>query len=273
MEFKTIKDRNKYLIENQKEIISLKKAQIKACDPFILNDRIEVKRNTIKAEAGDNENKDTDDVIYRTVVGNSYLWLDSHEDVHMKNCFKASLAQKEASRVSHLHDHIHQITAKVGKFLEVYESDISWSDLGIEKSGKTQALFGYSEIQKEMNESVFKQYKNGDIDQHSVGMRYISVKFALNDKDYPEAYAEWNKVYPMLGNPEKADERGYFYCVYEAGLIEISCVLNGSNELTPTLPVKFEIIESPSNDNLNENKDKIDPTEVSQKLKSSLLLT
>lgn len=272
MEFKTIKERNKYLIDNQKEIISLKKANLKVCDPFTFSLKGELPI-TVKAASVDQTDKDTEDVIYRTVVGNTYLWLDSHEDVHMKNCFKASLAQKESVRIAHLHDHIHQITAKVGKFLDVYEGDIKWSELGVSKDGKTQALFGYSEIQKEMNESVFKQYRNGDIDQHSVGMRYVSVKFALNDKDYPEAYAEWNKVYPQLGNPEKADERGYFYCIYEAGLIEISCVLNGSNELTPTMPVKEELIVNPSNDNSHENKDKVDPTDVSHKLKSSLLLT
>lgn len=272
MEFKTLKERNKYLIDNQKEIISLKKANLKVCDPYLFALK-DVEPISIKAEAFSQENKDTDDIIYRTIVGNCYLWMDSHEDVHMKNCFKASLAQKEASRIAHLHDHIHQVTAKVGKFLEVYEDAIKWSDLGVPKDGKTQALLGYSEIQKEMNESVFRQYKNGDIDQHSVGMRYISVKFALNDKDYPEAYAEWNKVYPTLGNPEKADEIGYFYCVYEAGLIEISCVLNGSNELTPTMPVKEELIVNPSEDNSGENKNEIEPTPVIQKLKSSLLLT
>lgn len=271
MEFKTVKERNKYLVDNQKEIISLKKANLKVCDPltFLLKQDSTL---SLKAEETEREYKDSEDVIYRTLIGNTYLFMDSHEDVHMKNCFKASLAQKEAGRISHLHDHIHQVTAKVGKFLEVYEGNIKWSDLGIQKDGNTQALFGYSEIQKEMNESVFKQYRNGDIDQHSVGMRYISVKFALNDKDYPEAYAEWNKVYPQLGNPDKADERGYFYCVYEAGLVEISCVLNGSNELTPTLPVKEEFIVNPSIDNSQENK-KIDPADVSQKLKSSLLLT
>lgn len=265
MEFKTIKERNKYLIDNQKEIISLKKANLKVCDPLTFELK-EADKIAIKAEAMVSDNQDTEDTIYRTLIGNTYLFMDSHLDVHYKNCFKASLALRGANRISHLHDHIHQVTAKVGKFLDVYEGNIKWSDLGIDKQGSTQALFGDSEIQKDLNESVFKQYKNNEIDQHSVGMRYITVKFALNDKDYPESFAEWNKILPLLGNPEKAEEHGYMYVVYEAALIEISCVLNGSNELTPTLPVKFEI--NPSEDSL-ENKDLIHPPQSNEVKKSN----
>ena len=50
-----------------------------------------------------------------------------------------------------------------------------------------------------------------------------------------------------LGNPEQAEEKGYFWLVREAKLIEISAVLLGSNELTPTLnEIKVEAVENTS---------------------------
>ena len=43
----------------------------------------------------------------------------------------------------------------------------------------------------------------------------------------------------MVINSEKALEQGYFFAVTEAKLKEVSCVIAGSNELTPTIePLK-----------------------------------
>jgi hypothetical protein len=50
----------------------------------------------------------------------------------------------------------------------------------------------------------------------------------------------------LIANGEVADKKGFFWAVKEAKLIEISAVISGSNELTPTLqPVKSIEVEEP----------------------------
>ena len=44
-------------------------------------------------------------------------------------------------------------------------------------------------------------------------MIYVNITLAVNDEDYPEEYKEWLSVYPLLGNPEKADTQVYFWVI------------------------------------------------------------
>jgi hypothetical protein len=97
-----------------------------------------------------------------------------------------------------------------------------------------------SQIEKRLNERVYEEYKDDNVDQHSVGMVYVKVDIGINDENYKAEYATWSEVYPLLGNKEVADMKGYFFAVREAKLIEVSAVLLGSNELTPTLNNKFQ---------------------------------
>jgi heme/copper-type cytochrome/quinol oxidase subunit 1 len=90
-------------------------------------------------------------------------------------------------------------------------------------------------IKRSYNEKVFEAYLTGEIDQHSVGMQYVKVEMAVNDPDFKEEFAAWNKYYPLIGNQKDAEEQGFFFAVKEAKLIEISAVLEGSNRLTNTL--------------------------------------
>tara|TARA_R110000796_G_scaffold182986_1_gene299474 strand:- start:192 stop:557 length:366 start_codon:yes stop_codon:yes gene_type:complete len=91
---------------------------------------------------------------------------------------------------------------------------------------------------KEYNSKVFNEYKSGRITQHSVGMQYVKMDLAVNDEEYEEEYKVWKDNIDNLGNSEQANEKGYFWFVREAKLIEISAVLLGSNSLTPTLENK-----------------------------------
>src|SRR5690554_6703690 len=100
----------------------------------------------------------------------------------------------------------------------------------------TEALIAVSEVKRSLNEKIFDQYLQDEIDQHSVLMRYINISLAVNDKDnYPKEFEVWQEVLPKLGNRKTAEDKGYFFAVSEAALHEISAVLAGSNELTPTL--------------------------------------
>ena len=217
----------KYLVKNKLELIDCKKSAIKQ---FVDTPCILTEASGLISKASQS-NQDTDDTIYRTVVGNSYNWMDSHDDVHLNNVFGQSIKDRNG-RIYHRHDHVNQLTAKVGKFSKVYEQVVNWTDLGVNKAGQTMSLLGDSAIKKSYNQLIFDAYKDGEIDQHSVGMQYVKLFLAVNSKEEKEEFDNWNKYFPLLGNPDKALDKGYFWAVKEAKLIEISCVTEGSNELT-----------------------------------------
>ena len=215
------------LVSNKAELIKLKKAEIKTVKGG-LSSVTKSLSNTIKGVFKNNETS-----LERTIIGNTYLWMDSHEDVHDKGCFSKSI--KENKSVFHLHDHEFKLTSKVGEASKVYEDAIEWQTLGVQKEGTTQALFMDSEIFKDYNTQIFNDYKANRINQHSVGMQYVKIELAVNDDKYDEEYKVWQENIAKLGNPEQAEKVGYFWLVKEAKLIEISAVLAGSNSLTPTM--------------------------------------
>lgn len=248
-EFKEQKELIAYLIKNKLELIDLKKSAIKEADSF----GGFTSTSNLVSKAVDNS-QDTADTIYRTLVGNTYNWMDSHDDVHLNNVFGQSIKDRNG-RIWHRHDHVNQLTAKVGKFSNVYEQVVNWTDLGINKVGQTMALLADSAIKRNYNQLIFDSYKDNEIDQHSVGMQYVKIQLAVNNPDDKEEFETWNKYIGLLGNQEKALEKGYFWAVKEAKLIEISCVTEGSNELTG--------MYNPSKDSVN-----IDPPLSSQKVNS-----
>jgi len=216
----------KNLVANKAQEIEFKKAQIKHCKGGL---NVVLNNTTLKGLY-----KNEDDRLERTIIGNTYLWMDSHDDVHAKNCFSKSIKERQ-NKIFHLHDHEFKRTAKVGNPIRIYEEDVAWKDLGVEKDGMTQALHMDSEILKSYNVQIFDEYKNGLVDQHSVGMQYVKIDLAVGDEQYEEEYKLWVDNIDQIANKEYAEEKGYFWLVREAKLIEISAVLLGSNELTPTL--------------------------------------
>ena len=233
------------IVEKKAELIELKKSALKICDPSI-----SVEVETVNKAFTTNFTDDLEKgVIRRKIVGNTYNWLDSHGDVHVGNTFKKSI-QERTTKVFHLHDHKFEISAKVGKIDSIKEVDISWKDLGVDISGSTKALIAESDISKDLNKAVFDQYLSKEIDQHSVGMRYVKLDLAVNDDQYEEEYKVWKNYIDSIGNKEQAIEKGYFWAVSEAKLIEISAVLMGSNPITPTIENKIE----PSKDTQNKEE-------------------
>ena len=98
-----------------------------------------------------------------------------------------------------------------------------------------------SDIKKSYNELIFDEYKQGSINQHSVGMYYVKMDLAINDKSFEAENIVWNEYIGSIGNKQQAIDQGYFWAVKEAKLIEISAVLEGSNVLTPTIDAKNNI--------------------------------
>jgi len=236
----------RYLKANKSAIIDMKKSVIKNADAVILSISEEPPRSVAKA-AYLFSNDEANGVLKRTIIANTYNWLDSHDDVHQNNLFAKSIKDRVNKMQPHLHDHIFQMDAKVGIPISWSEKSIPWTDLGVNIAGQTMSLFLESQIMKELNKQVYKDYLAGRVDQHSVGMQYVKLDMAINDADYADEYKIWQSTFDKLGNPEKAIEQGYYFSVTEAKLIEGSAVLLGSNELTPTLGNKFEPVKSTQN--------------------------
>jgi len=230
-DFQTQKDFFKYLVENKSEIIDLKKSAIKLCDPF--GTAVE---QIIACKALNTSYRDdiTTGMIKRSIIGNTYNWMDSHDDVLLDGVFAKSISETH-DKIWHLHDHEHKLASKIGKPVSIYEKTARWRDLGVNINGKTMALFMDSNIIKDYNPMIFNMYLNGEINQHSVGMRYVQLELAVNDEDMKQEFAVYKKYIDIIGNKEKVESQGFFFAVKEGKLIEISAVLAGSNELTPTV--------------------------------------
>ena len=228
-----------WLVANKQDVIDAKKAIVKHADASFALPTLE-KEFAVKGKYLFEDNIEAG-TIKRTVIANTYLYMDSHDDVHLENTFTNSIEQRKSRPQPHLYDHQFSVLAKVGKSLNYTERSISWRELGIGKTGMTTALFLESEIKKAYNEKVYDAYLDGAIDQHSVGMRYIKIALAVNDEEnYPNEYKVWEENIAKIGNRAQVEKQGYFFAVSEAALLETSAVLEGSNGLTPTLGNKSD---------------------------------
>lgn len=232
----------KYLVTNKDRIIDMKKSSFvpvlnvnKCSDPFFLSDDISKDEVISKALTTSNTDDMVKGVIKRTIIGNTYNWMDSHDDVHIDGIFSKTISER-ANKIKHLHDHMYMITSEVGKFDRIYEQKVQWKNLGVSAFGYTTCLMADSTIEKEMNARVFKSYLNNTIYNHSVGMWYVQLSLAVNDPEYKEEYAEYSKYISNIGNRADVEKQGFFFAIKEAGLREISGLLgDGSNPLTQTL--------------------------------------
>lgn len=241
-EFKNKKDLISYLKDNKSKIISEKKQGVIYSDEISLNTQKIDKSSTISTKANAPVETDVDKLRVK-VVANTSNWIDSHLDMLLPGAYTKSL-QERKNFIPHLHDHIHQLGAKVGEVVDIFTSNLSYSELGINGSGSTEALIFITDILKSYDEKVFNQYKLGKVNQHSIGLQYVKLDLAINDEDSEKEFDFWNKYIGDAINPEVAEARGFFWVVQEIKLIENSAVLFGANEITPTLDNDLKTSES-----------------------------
>ena len=259
-EFQNKQDLFRALIDNKKELISIKKSATKNADAvsFAYLDT-SVKIDTNKEDV--NSQIQSPESLNVKVVINTTNFLDSHGDVHVSGIWNKSI--KDNVTFLHLQEHEREFDKVITDSANGYVQSITWKKLGLPYEGKTDALIFESTINKKRNEFMLNQYANGWVKNHSVGMRYVQLDMAVNSEaDFDkEEKALWDEYYPIIANKEVADERGYFWVVKEAKIIEGSAVVMGSNSATPTLENKNEPLE-----NTQENE----PTEVTQEQKQLL---
>ena len=245
--FKTQKELFRYLVGEKEEVFAQKKSIVKRAEGGLsatFNNEPVRELFTNKAQKPLYENNKEAGVLKRTVLANTYWWMDSHSDVHIgrgdageagKALFTETIKGR-AGKVFPIDQHNWSLDGRMGKTLALYEAPISWRALGVGKTGMTEGLFADVEIQKAKNEKRYNDYLNNEIDQHSVGMRYLDFTMAVNDEEeFPKEYAEYQKYINKIGNRQAVEKQGFFFPILEGYLGEYSAVIAGSNELTPTM--------------------------------------
>lgn len=167
-------------------------------------------------------------------VANTYFWIDEDMDMLVTGCSLKSIKDrgvesKAVAKIKHQSDHNLKTTEVVGKLVVLDERVLD----------KKTVLYFESKIPNTAKgNDHLENYKEGVYDNHSIGFRYIDVRFAKRDSEIAKERNAWNEFYPLALNPKKADETGYFFVVKEIALYEISVVSFGSNSLTPNLTGK-----------------------------------
>lgn len=237
-QFNTRTETQKWLAENNRLVINTKKASMKCADGvgyslMLLDEKGEVvKSEAVKAAI----TADTTRIKVRSVINTTKL-MDSHDDVHIDQLWNKSLKENTDNYLvrEHKFDFENTITDNVKAFVKRY----TWAELGWHYEGDTQALVFDSIIDKEEQPFMFNKYAKGQVKQHSVGMRYVNAFLCLATKQYGDEYfLNWEKYFPEVANYQDAEEKGYFYAVTQAKVVEGSAVMKGSNFVTPTTSVE-----------------------------------
>jgi len=220
-----------YLRSNEKQIIAQKRSLPIESDIYNWGCLPVNEKQTIKEDGealGDGE-------IEVNAIANLSGWCDSYMDVMIKDNWNKTIADK--SIVYHLKNHKYTTDDIVGKNPELYTKNFDLSYFGITSDvQKAQALMMRSIVSKDYDKKTYLLYKDNQIKQHSIGLRYIQIVLCLDseleeDKEYKK---NWDKYYKQVINKEKVDVYGYFFAVIEAQILENSCVLFGANPNTGT---------------------------------------
>jgi hypothetical protein len=173
-----------------------------------------------------------------TCIANAANWIDTQMDMLLPDCWKKTIKESGPAgknRIHHLKDHCQKTDGVIGKITDLYSEEYNISDLGIQGVGVTQCLVMESTVKEALDNKCYGMYSDKMINQHSIGLQYVKIDLAISDSNYPEEFALWNKYFMSVINKDVATKAGYFWVVSEIKLMEVSAVLWGANELTPTL--------------------------------------
>jgi hypothetical protein len=258
-----------YVFKNRNILITEKTNTLKCAD-VVYHTRIENDTTNGVNKAGVDITVEDPSILNAKLVINTTNLIDSHMDCHISGLWKKSLS--EAKQILLLKEHrmnFQQIIADslVDK-LDVSTKTVSFKSLGFNYDGNTEALIFDVQIKKDVNAEMFELYRKGRVTQHSVGMRYIKMFLCIdsNEANYSSEKANWDKYYPMVANKEVADQKGFFWAVTEAKVIEGSAVVKGSNECTPVMEIEIEKENTEAVINTLENE----PLKDTQKANNSL---
>jgi hypothetical protein len=224
-EFSTKDELFAELKKNEAKLIDMRKAEKFA--PSI---------NSNLRPVGDATKFDMEDGFIYPII-NTTNYMDSHNDVHISGLWTKSV-QEQQGKIYYVADHDLSLKSIIAykEDVEILLIDTTFKELGYELEGSTQALVFKVDKNKIQLEQVKKIIEKRINIQHSVRMRYINVKIAINstNPDYADNKAVFDEYLPYIANKERVIEQGYFYAVVEAAISkEGSMVPFGSNDITP----------------------------------------
>ena len=236
--YETKKELFAFLVANKDTLTTQKKSVIKLADG-IGHTTLSAQKDLRKANKSESSEIAQVEAFRVKAVINTTNILDSHGDVHIPGLWNKSL--KENKRIMHIQEHQSSSFDKIiasGEDLKASVESISWKELGYNALGNTQALVFDSNVKESRNKYMFDQYKQGFVNNHSVGMRYVKMELAVNDEEYEKEKNFYDKYIDQVINRKDAEDLGYFWVVTEAKVIEGSAVPMGSNPITPTINIK-----------------------------------
>jgi hypothetical protein len=232
-----------FLLKNKTALIQQKKFTPKESNGFCYGGQIFSSKG-FALKAAEDITLPQDGVLLVKAIINTTNYMDSRADVHMPGLWAKSLSDNK--NIMHLQEHdleFEKIIAD-GVDLKAYTKSFAWRDLGFDLKGKTEALVFDSMVREERNAFMYNQYAKGYVKNHSVYMQYVKMILCVNEPDdlsYGAEYEAWQKYLPEVVNKDDAKERGYFWAITEAKIIEGSAVPIGANSLTPTLSVTAKL--------------------------------
>lgn len=205
-----------------------------------------------------------------TVIGNAANFIDTQMDMLLPDCWKKSIKEngpEGKNKIWHLKNHKQDTDGVIGQITSLYSEDYSLVELGLESmTGSTQCLVMESIVKERLDKKCYEMYSDKMINQHSIGLQYVKLELAINDVNNPTEFAVWNKYFMHVINKDIATKAGYFWVVPEIKLMEISAVLWGSNELTPTVNASNDEYDEEKGSKPPEGtKDKDEPDSTTQK--------
>lgn len=251
------------IVKRKAELIAQKQFEMKKADPVLYSVGVinEGSESVTKATASDAQRLIDANKMAAQLVINTTNIMDSHDDVHIPGLWKKSLQERKSLYL--LKEHKMTFENIISDEVKAKTMNVSWSELGFNYEGTTQALIFDATLTKDRNPYMFEQYAKGYVKEHSVGMRYVKIDLAVNDDRYEDEYKVWKKYIDQIINREQAESKGYFWAVTEAKLVEGSAVVMGSNYATPTMrlePKELEAVEDtsknePGNSTQNKQED------------------
>lgn len=228
------------LRDNEKEIISAKKAQIYNSKAGESKGAIKVTPINNKIHDGVIKGIDFDDDYYYIAVNTTRI-LDSHEDVSIDGSWNKT-AKEQQGKVYLVFNHDFDPTKTIVRKenIEILVATIPFAALNRPYEGETEALIYKFRKDKVISELAKDWLESGDDIEASVRLRYIKLVYAANsdapeDKEFKKNF---EKYYPMIANKDDFQEILYFYAILEQqNVLESSLVLAGSNGATGQITI------------------------------------
>ena len=228
------------------ELIGLKKASIIKSDG-LKADASKLDGLVLSSDGMASKMINLDDAFSYHVI-NTTKYMDSHSDVHLDGIWNKSISDKQG-KIYFVADHdlsIKSVIAYPGD-VTMYTQDLPFRMLGKDFDGTTQALIFKVAKNKIVLEAAKNIIENKINIEHSIRMQYVNIELAIDEsaEGYEQEKALFDATVGQIANKAQAVEQGYFWVVTEAKISqEGSMVLRGSNDATPILENKTEIIET-----------------------------